>query len=233
MNARSFTLRSSATRGPRRSRRAAFTLLEILLALSLVGLVLVTMNTFVFSMGELWGRKSEVRLFEQHVRAVTRYLEDELRTAAFPPAVLAGAAPIVPKEVRPATGMTENLLTFELPQGSRLFTWPDRPLPEVVCSLQVRDREGLCLLWHSRIEKRFNDDPPRETVITPLVTGMEYEYYDPDFKTWKRETQLRRDTEDADRYLAPQRLRLKFAHGKLTKETVITLPSPPEALPNF
>lgn len=218
-------------KGGTRDGDAAFTLLEILLALALVGIVLVAMNTFVFSMGELWGRNSEVRLFEQHVRAVTRFLENELRTAAFPPAVMAGDAPIEAKEIRPANGVSEHLLTFELPQGSRLFTWPDRPLPEVVCSLQVRDREGLCLLWHSRIEKRFNDDPPRETIVTPLVSGLAYDYYDPEFKNWKSETQLRR--EGADRYLTPQRLRLTFTYGKLTRETVITLPAPPEALPNF
>jgi hypothetical protein len=127
--------------------------------------------------------------------------------------------------------MTENMLTFELPEGSRLLHWPERPLPEVVCSLEVREREGLILLWHSRLEKRFADDPPRETVITPLVSGMTYDYYDPAFKNWKNETQLRRDS--SNRILVPQRLRLKFTHGKLEREDVITLSTPPEALPNF
>src|SRR5687768_9473221 len=119
--------------GPTRQQRRAFTLLEILLALSLVGLVLVSMNTFVFSMGELWGRNSDLRLFDQHARAVTRFLERELRTAAFPPAGRAGAEAISVQEVRAQSGVSENLLTFELPEGSRLLTWPDRRLPEVVC----------------------------------------------------------------------------------------------------
>ena len=56
-----------------RQDRRGFTLLEILLALSLVALVLVAMNTFVFSMGELWGRNGDLRLFDQHARAVTRF----------------------------------------------------------------------------------------------------------------------------------------------------------------
>ena len=55
-------------------RRAGFTLLEILLSLALVALMLVALNTFVFSMGELWGKNTDIRLFEQHVRAVTRAL---------------------------------------------------------------------------------------------------------------------------------------------------------------
>jgi prepilin-type N-terminal cleavage/methylation domain-containing protein len=212
-------------------RRSGFTLLEILLALALVGLVLVSMNTFVFSMGELWGKNADLRLFDQHARAVTRFLERELRTAAFPPVGRVGTDAITGQEVRPSSGMTENMLTFELPEGSRLLHWPERPLPEVVCSLQVRDREGLILLWHSRLEKRFTDDPPRETVISPLVSGMSYDYYDETFKNWKNEAQLRRDS--SNRILAPQRLRLKFTHGKLERENVITLPTTPEALPNF
>lgn len=214
------------------ARARAFTLLEIIVAISLVGLVLVAMNTFVFSMGELWGRNTDVRLFDQHVRAVTRFLREELRTAALPPAGQSGTAAIAAKEIRPAAGATEDLLTFELPQGCRLFVWPDdRPLPEVVCSLQVREREGLLLLWHSRLETRFNDDPPRETVVSPLVTGISYDYYDEAFKNWKNETRLRRDSNN--QALAPQRIRLKFAYQKLTRETVITLPDTPEALPNF
>ncbi|ACB74890.1 prepilin-type N-terminal cleavage/methylation domain-containing protein [Opitutus terrae] len=214
------------------SPRAAFTLLEILLALSLVGLVLVALNSLVFSMGELWGRNTDVRLFDQHVRAVTRFLEQELRSAALPPSAEQGATAITAQEIRPANGPTDNLLTFELREGCRLFTWPDRPLPEVVCSLQFRDRDGLWLLWHSRLEKRFAEDPPRETQITPLVTAMSYLYYDPAFKNWKDEPQLRRDNQS--RLETPQRLRLTFTYGKLTRETFVILPAVTgQGLPNF
>lgn len=210
---------------------AGFTLLEILLALALTSLVLVSLNVFVFSMGELWGRNTEVRLFDRHVRAVTRFLEQELRTASLPPAAAAGTTPVTPQEIRPRSGATDNLLTFELPAGSRILTWPDRPLPEVVCSLQAREREGLVLLWHSRLEKRFEDDPPRETIITPLVTALAYDYYDADFRTWKTETTIRKDNNA--QLQAPQRLRLKFAYGKLTRETVIVLAPPTAVLPSF
>lgn len=210
---------------------SGFTLLEILLALALTALVLVSLNVFVFSMGELWGRNTDVRLFDRHVRAVTRYLDQELHTAALPPAASAGSTPIAPQEIKPLNGATDNLLTFELPAGSRLLVWPDRPLPEVVCSLQARDRDGLVLLWHSRLETKFNDDPPRETVLTPLVTALAYDYYDSDFKIWKTEPVIRKDA--SGRLQTPQRLRLKFAYGKLKRETVITLPTPTEGLPNF
>jgi len=87
-------------------KRGGFTLLEILLALALVALVLVSMNTFVFSMGELWGRNADLRLFDQHTRAVTRFLERELRAAAFPPAGMSSTDPLTVQEVRARTGTT-------------------------------------------------------------------------------------------------------------------------------
>lgn len=212
-------------------RAAGFTLLEILLALVLVSLMLVALNTFVFSMGELWGKNSDVRLFDQHVRAVTRFLERELRSAVLPPAARVGATPIGAQEIRPAGGMSDTLLTFELPAGSRLLIWPERPLPEVVCSLQARPNEGLILLWHSRLEKNFDTDSPREVVVTPLVTAIAYDYYDADFKRWTTETNLKKDP--GGNALPPQRLRLKFGYGKMTKETVVALATAIEGLPGF
>lgn len=209
--------------------RRAFTILELLLALALVGMVLVALNSFVFSMGELWGRNADLRLFEQHTRAVTRFLEQELRLAALPPAVRTGIPAIAPQEVRTSSGVTENLLTYELLATTRLISWPDRPLPEVVCSLQVRAREGMWLLWRSRLEKHFDDDPPHEALISPLVSAISYDYYDENFKNWKNEPTLRRDAKN--QLESPRRIRLKFTYGKLGRETVITLPVAAEGLP--
>jgi prepilin-type N-terminal cleavage/methylation domain-containing protein len=238
---KNFQIAAKSHRGPVRRlvRRSlgegGFTLLEIILSLALVGMMLVAMNTFVFSMGELWGRNTDVRLFDQHVRAVTRFMNHELRAAVLPPAAVARSTPIALQEVQPQNGLTEKLLTFELPAGSRLFVWPDpkRPLPEVVCSLQVRPNEGLIVLWHSRLEKNFDTDPPRETVITPLVSGIAYDYYDADSERWTTETALKPDPAGGTNPLAPQRLRLKFTYGKLTSESVLTLPSTAEGLPLF
>ena len=218
-------------RHPMRRAEGGFTLLEILLSLALVALLLTAMNTFVFSMAELWGQRSEPRLFDQHVRAVTRFLDQELRAAALPPAAKANSTPIALQEIRPQNGLMENMLTFELPAGSRLFNWPDRPLPEVVCSFQARANEGLVMLWHSRLEKNFETDPPRETVVTPLVNGLKYDYYDLDSNRWTTETTLKMDPQGKP--MTPQRLRLSFAYNKMTRESVITLPVPGEALPSF
>jgi hypothetical protein len=123
----------------------------------------------------------------------------------------------------------DKMLTFDLPAGSRLFTWPASPLPEVVCSFQARQNEGLILLWHSRLEKNFDTDSPRETIVTPLVSALTYDYYDVDAMRWTTETALKMDPQGQP--MTPQRLRLKFNYGKLVRESVVTLPSPTEGMP--
>ena len=209
--------------------RRAFTLLEILFAMGIVAMVLVAMSAFLFSMGELWGRNSDLRLFELHVRNVTRFLDRELSAAALPPFATQDRPGITAGEVRAQSGTTEEVLLFELPAGSRILTWPERALPDVVCSLAVRDRDGLFLLWHSRLEKRFEDDAPRESVITPYVSELSYEYYDVDFKNWKNERTLRKDS--AGKLVVPQRLRLKFAYSGRTLDSLVALPTAVQGVP--
>lgn len=219
-------------RGDAAATARGFTLLEVLLSLALVAMLLLVMNATVFSMGELWGRGTDRRLFDQHVTAVARFLERELRTASLPPFVRIGDTPVTAPEIKPIEGNSDNLLTFTLPSGSRLIAWPDgRPLPEVVCSLQVREREGLILLWHSSLETKFNDDPPRETVISTLVTDLSYDYYDATLKSWSTEPALKKDPNG--QVMTPQRLRLKFLYDKMDQTRVIALPTATEGVPMF
>ena len=83
-------------------RRRGFTLIEVVMAMALVGLVLVGLNTFIFSMSELWGKNADVRLFDQHVRAVTRFLQREMVRATLPPAASANSTPVGVQPITPS-----------------------------------------------------------------------------------------------------------------------------------
>jgi prepilin-type N-terminal cleavage/methylation domain-containing protein len=211
-------------------RSRGFTLIEIILSVALVGLVMVGLNTFIFSMSELWGKNTDVRLFDQHVRAVTRFLQREIVHASLPPAAAANATPVGVQQITPSGAPQENLITFMELSGSRIFTWPSVPLPEVYCSLQVRRDKGLYMLWHSDLENHFNDDPPRETLVSPFVTGLAYDYFDTDFNKWTTETALR--TDSSNNPVPPQRLRITFTYEKLTREALVIVPAVGQALPN-
>ena len=208
---------------------AGFTLLELLLSLALVGLLLVGMNQFIFSMGELWGRGADVRLFDRHARAVTRFLEKTLHATVLPAAK--GTQALSVQETRLPDGLTAPLLTFELPEGSHVLPWPGAPLPDVVCALGLQPGQGLVLYWHSRLETHFTDEPPRATVLSPFVTAVSYDYYNAGFNSWQNNSTLQRDHNS--RWQLPTRLRLRFTYGTLTRETVVTLPAASQALPLF
>ena len=219
----------SGRRSPISGIGAGFTLLELLLSLVLIGMLLVAMNQFIFSMGELWGRGADVRLFDRHVRAVTRFMEKTLHSTVLPSA--RGVQVLAIQDLRLPDGPTETLLTFELPAGSRVLPWPAAPLPDVVCALGVRQGQGLVLYWHSRLETRFADDPPRATMLSPLVTALSYDYYNAGFNSWQNYPSLQRDS--SGQWQLPTRLRLRFTYGTLIRETIVTLPTASQALPLF
>ena len=217
-------------RPPWRPAAGGFSLVEILLAVALLGALLLAMNVFIFSLGEIWGRNRGRRLFDQHVRAVTRHVETMLRHAVQAPPE-GQMASIGVRETRTGSGATEPLLAFALPEGDRLLPWPQHPLPEVVGALMVAEGRGLVLLWHSRLETGFAERPPRAIVLTPWVTALSYENYQPDFRNWQSQPRLRRDS--AGNWLAPDAIRLRFAHNGMTAETLIVLPTTSDALPLF
>ena len=210
--------------------RRGFSLIEVVLSMALVGLVLVGLNTFIFSMSELWGKNTDVRLFDQHARAVTRFLQREVNRASLPPAAAPNSTPVGVQPVTPSGGAQENLITYMQLTGGRILRWPAGALPEVFCSLEVRRDKGLYMLWHSDLENHYVDDPPRETLVSPLITGLAYDYFDSDFNKWTTETALRSDA--SGNPLPPQRLRVSFTYEHMVRETVVMLPPVKQGLPN-
>jgi hypothetical protein len=164
------------------------------------------------------------------VRAVTRFLQKEMVKATLPPAAAPSSTPVGVQPVTPSGGSQENLITYMELSGNRILSWPEEALPEVYCSLQVRRDKGLFMLWHSDLENHFNDDPPRETLVSPFVTALAYDYFDTDFNKWTTETVLR--TDSSGNPVAPQRLKVTFTYEKLTREAVVYVPVVGQGLPN-
>ncbi len=218
--------------GTRHPSRRAFTLVEVLLALVLLAALLAALNQFVFSITEAWTRHRDEFTFTRHCRAVTRHLDEMLRTAATSTRAssTAAGAPAAASVQTPDSG-TASLLTFDLPEGDRVLTWPARPLPEVQCSLAWRRDEGLVLYWKSRLETDFSTGNPRLAVLSPFVTSLRYEYYDDDSKSWDTEDRLRETPDGTPQ--TPRRLRLHFHRDKQEIEEVVDVPVSTEGLPAY
>lgn len=207
----------------------AFTLIEVLVSVALLGLLLIALNLFVFSMAEIWGHGAERRLFEQHVRAVTREVQTLARTAALPP--IAAEPVLFAREVRLDDGRRQTLVSFELPAGSPRLPWKTTPLPDVVCSLVLQDGKGLVLYWQSRLERDFTDAAARPFVLSGFGSSMAFDYLESEGATWRTYDQLQRAPDG--KWRMPERLRLKFTHKQMTSETTVTLPKSTVPLPHF
>lgn len=203
----------------------AFTLIEVLLALALLAALLLSINQFVFSITEAWTKNQDRFVFVQHARAVTRHLDGMLQAAASRSRAsgTAAGAPAVVEFRLPEGAGTVELLTFDLPEGDRLFTWPSTALPEVRCALGWNKEDGLVLYWKSRLEEDFDTADPRMVVVSPFVTGLSYDYYDADDQTWSTEDELQLDA--VGNYELPRRLRLRFSRHGQEVEEIIALPA--------
>jgi prepilin-type N-terminal cleavage/methylation domain-containing protein len=196
-----------------------FTLLETLISLALLAVLMLTINTFLFSMTELWGGKRDQRLFDQHVRAASRLVRETLEMATIAP----GAAGVALKEVADGLGSTEPRLSFLLADAGRLADWPEHPLPDVDFSLYVDLEKGLALQWQSRLEINRDRTDLHDTILSPFVKSLAYEYYDADLKTWKLEEEPVHDT-GGTAWKKPARIHLRFERGTLKQEVVLDLP---------
>lgn len=199
--------------------RRGFTLLEALISLALLSVLMVTLNSFLFSMGELWGEGRDRRLFEQHVRAATRQVRETFDAATLGP----GATGVIMKMARTDDAVDEPRLSFLLPDAGRLADWPETPLPDVDFTLHAEEGRGLILRWQSRLEIERDLNDVHETVLTPFVDRLSYDYYDPQLRRWTTEEEPRRNTAGSG-LLQPARIRLHFARGALEAERTIDLP---------
>ena len=200
-------------------RRRGFTLLEMLVSLSLLGVLMVSLNTFLFSMSELWGDRRDQRLFDQHARAATAMVRNAFEAATLGPS----ASGVTLTDIDDGAGTSAGRLTFMLADAGRLADWPEAPLPDVDFNVYADEQRGLIFQWQSRLETERDKTDKHATVISPFVKSIHYEYYDDTLKEWKVEDEPKHD-EGGTAWLKPARIHLLFERGKLQSTSVLNLP---------
>ena len=219
--------------GRKNQSKAGFTLLEVMVAVFIGATLLVASTTFVFSMGELWGRGADVWLFQKHVRGVSRFLENSVQASSWRLPAGETQTPIYWGEWGSREYQNEQFLTFELDKSPGVFVWPDERLPHVVCSLELDREEGLYMLWRSRLEEDFDEESPRRTLMSPFVTGIRYFYLDSEDEEAEWEVFDDPEKETDGSYILPQRIELTFEYQGQEEKRQIVIPAIFDGLPMF
>jgi hypothetical protein len=135
--------------------------------------------------------------------------------------------------VKQESGGEEPELCFNLAEGGRLLSWPGAAVPDVELSLAVdaRGGKGLILHWQSVLELRRDQEAPRVAVISPFVASLGWDYYDESFKRWETLEEPKKEPDGT--YVLPRRLRLRFAHNKLSAERVLRVPARAEGATDY
>ena len=100
------------------------------------------------------------------------------------------------------------------------------PLLGIDAFLYFDESEGLSLLWYSILQEETDDiNDLRRTAISPLVTDIQYVYWDESFEKWETEDEPK-EGDGTDQYSLPRFMKLTFEYEGETQERTFTIPVP-------
>lgn len=132
----------------------------------------------------------------------------------------------------PGAGDYEDpLLSFSFNEPPPLLVASEEaPLTSVSLFLHFDQEDGLSLLWYSNLQEdveALND--LQRTLVSPLVSQVQYVYWDERFEKWETEDSPREDEgndEASQSFLLPRFLHLTFEHDGEERQRTIPIPVP-------
>ena len=220
--------------------RKGFSMIEVLLALTIGGLVLTAATSLLITISRAWAERPATRdAFYAHINGVAHFLTAVLEEATLPATSGSGDQPI---DLQRPIGYSESedpLIHFYLREGPPLLVWPNGPASRVHCFFQFIEGEGLSILWYSELQELEKNDQGNmelededelfKTSISLFCTEVFYCYYgddnegDDDLKEWEIVDDLEEDIRSG-KYRTPDFMKLVFSWEDEDLERTITLP---------
>ncbi len=221
-------------------KEKGFSMIEVLLALAIGGLVLTAATSLLITISRAWAERPATRdAFDAHVNGVAHFLTAVLEEATLPTINRSGDQII---DLQRPVGFSESedpLVHFFLREAPPLLVWPDGPASRVHCYFQFDESDGLSFLWFSELQELEKNDEGRlepededdlfKTQISPLCRQVFYCYYGEeddgpdDIKEWEILDDLEEDVESG-KYRIPAFVKLVFKWDDEDLERTITLP---------
>lgn len=210
--------------------RGGFTLIEVVLAIALTGLVLSAATTFLVIVSGIWLSRNDESFFQQHASGATAFVKG-LVARAEPPAEGDGGP--VQWNRPPGYGDFEDpLLAFRLSEPPAILGPEAVGLAGLQLYLYHAREEGLYLIWHSDLIETEETRDLRHTLVSPLVTEVAYAYYDAEFDDWEIETQPR-TAETVTTFVLPDYLRFTLSYQGQEELFYVPIPTAKPEIPPF
>ena len=161
----------------------AFTLIEILLALAVGGMLLTAISVYLVSLANIWFIRGNDQYFDQHVEGVVYFLNHALKNSEI--SQVEHLSTITWNRPPGYSEFEDPLLTFRLKELPALLTVPGRQLTAITCHLYFHEDEGLFMLWYSNLQEIEDIDDLQRTVVSPLLSFTRYCYYEADDDKWE------------------------------------------------
>lgn len=198
------------------SRHTAFSFIEVLTAVALSGMLLVAASTLLFSFAHVWAQVETEPRFDRHVSGASNFLQycfDHSANLSGNP-----AQPLVWKN--PPEG-NQPALHFRLEEPNPFFVSTVRPLAPVDGFIRFHEDEGLSIIWHHQPNLTNNRLELRRTPISPIVTNLEFGFYNSENQNWEFKTASGDDRELYSQ--APEVVRLTFQQNRREQTRILHL----------
>tara|TARA_B100002019_G_scaffold161469_1_gene139277 strand:+ start:3319 stop:4035 length:717 start_codon:yes stop_codon:yes gene_type:complete len=220
-------------------RANGFSLIEVLLALAVGGIVLMAASALLVTISQAWANRPATRdAFDSHVNGIAHFLTAVLEEATKPEDNSKGTDVV---ELARPVGFSERddpLIKFYLPEAPPFFFWPYGPANRVHAHLQFTEREGLFFLWYSELQEMEKDENGKlqlmeedqlfRSLISPYFDEVFYCYYgdeedgsDED-KNWQIVPGLEENV-DNGKFRIPDFIKIVFKWEEEELERTITL----------
>lgn len=232
----------SRPRTTRASGRHAFTLVEVLLAISVGMGLMAGIIAFLISVTHIFKDLNTAPNHDLHSGGVVRYLSHLIERAEPPEQQNNNTpnnqqGPIEWRELPDAGfGTRDPLVSFRVIEPGPLLQAEDLVPLGVRIWLMHDEDKGLFLIWQTDEQARDDPDDVQSTLLSPNVIAISYQYWDEDKEEWETMDDLL-DKEEREEHL-PQIIELTFrwdpeAPEEEDEKHLILLPAPPGGAPVY
>lgn len=204
--------------------RRAFTLIEVMVAIALSGMVLTSAALLLATMSEMWHQRRSGDPFVEHVSGLRTFLQALVDASEVETEGGDGSMQLTRWSHPPGyPDFDPQYLTFGITNPPAVLTAGGPALPALEAWLAPIPREGLFLIFRSRLIEGRETDDLRFRLLSPYFESIAYGVYDPERDAWEETNDPPLDTSREP--MVPEVVLLNFRLGEQAEQIVLHLPT--------